>query len=189
MEHRNSHSSAQITGRIDAQVHNIDDLQAQVDRDWGSLSETEKLSVVRETEPETEETVYNVTTDRFHQYFVDNLDPGQSAAKDNLTASHLGLGTDGGSGTATSDTDLNTRVFSKSVTDHADNTKDILCSTFIDSTEANGNSLDELGLYTGDPSGLANKDVFLINHTTFGTVSKDNSKTVTFDVTLSFSDV
>jgi len=43
-------------------------------------------------------------------------------------------------------------------------------------------------MFSGDPSNLTDADVFLINHATFPTVTKDNSKTVTFDVTLQFSD-
>jgi len=189
MEHRETHSSATITGRIDSQVHDLDDLESHVEGNWNELSDEEKLDAARDVEPVEQQTVYNATTDRFHEYFVDNLDPGQSAAKDNLSADYLAVGTNGGGGTATGNTDLNNRVFSKSVTDHADNTKDLLCSTFIDSTEANGNTIDELGLYTGDPANLANADVFLMNHSTFSAVTKDNSKTVTFDVTLTFSDV
>jgi len=188
MEYRSTNSSATITGRIEKQVHDVSDLRDDHDN-RGEMSRSEKLAATRETEPVEEETVYNVTTDRFHEYFVDNLDPGNTSAEANLSADWVGLGTDGGSGTATSDTDLNNRVFSESVTDHADNNKDLLCSTFVDSTEANGNTLDELGLFTGDPANLANADVFLINHTTFSAVTKDNSKTVTFDVTLTFSDV
>lgn len=188
MEHRNAQSSFTVSGRIDAKVHDADALRSDIDG-WEELSKSEKLERIREREPEYSETTHNVTTDRFHEYFVDNLDPGQTSAEDNLTAAWVGLGNDAASGTATSDTDLNNRVYEETVTDHADNGKDLLASTFIDSTEANGYTLDEIGLFTGDPANLANADVFLINHATFSGVTKDNSKTVTFDVTLTFSDV
>jgi len=208
MEHRSTNSGLTIEGRIDTKVHSADELRSAIP-EWDELSKDEKMLVTRDpedfdldalspeereyaemfVEPDEEQVSYNVTTDRFHQYFVDNLDPSQSAAKDNVTASWLALGDDGATGTATSDTDLNNRVYSEAVTDHADNSKELLASTFVDSTEANGNSLDELGLFTGDPANIANDEVFLINHTDFGAVTKDNSKTVTFDVTLSFSDV
>lgn len=188
MEHRQANSSATITGRIDKAVY---DTAALADRfpDWGDLTKAEKLERVQDVEPDSTETVYNVTTDRFHRYFVDNLDPKQTGDEDNIDAAWFALGTDGATGTATSDTDLNNRVYSEAVTDHADNGKDLLASTFIDSTEANGNTVDELGLFTGDPANLANEEVFMINHTTFSAVTKDNTKTVTFDVTLTFSDV
>lgn len=189
MEARNTDSTLRLKGRIDTQVHSKDDLREAANGDYNSLSKKEKLKLTREVDPEFEDTVYNVTTDRLHQYFVDNLDPGQTSAEDNIAAQWLGLGTNAGGGTATSDTDLNNRVYEETVTDVADNGKELLASTFLDSTEGNGYTFDELGLFTGDPANLTNADVFLMNHATFASVTKDNSKTVTFDVTLTFSDV
>lgn len=188
MEARNANSGLRLQGRIDTKVHNEADLREVAD-DYDNLSTEEKLEIAREVEPEYEDTVYNVTTDELHEYFVDNLDPENTNAEANVGASWLGLGTNGGGGTATSDTDLNSRAFEKSVTDIADNGKDLLASTFLDSTEGNGNTFDELGLFSGDPTNLSNAEVFLMNHATFNAVTKDNTKTVTFDVTLTFSDV
>lgn len=187
MENRSTQSGLSIIGRIDTKVHSVSALRNNTD-DYDSLSKEEKLELTRGVEAAYEETVYNVTTDRFHEYFVDNLDPSQTSAEDNVNSSWMALGDDGASGTATSDTDLNNRLYSETITDHADNGKSLLASTFVDSTEANGNTFDEIGLYTGDPANLANSDVFLMNHATFSSVTKDNSKTVTFDVTLQFSD-
>jgi hypothetical protein len=147
------------------------------------------MELARDVEPEYEDTVYNVTTDALHEYFVDNLDPANTSAEANIDVSWLGLGTNGGGGTTTADADLNNRTYEETVTDVADNGKDLLASTFLDSTEGNGNDFDELGLFSGDPANTGNADVFLINHATFNAVTKDNTKTVTFDVTLTFSDV
>ena len=183
----NTKSSATITGRIDSKVHDVSDLQENYDN-WDQMDNKEKLEASRSVEPEEEFTVYNVTVTDFHEYFVDNLDPNQTSAKDNVTASHVGLGDDGSTGTTTGDSDLNNRVFSKEVSDHSDNGSSLLCSTFVASSEANGFTLDEIGLYSGDPANLTNDEVFLLNHTTFSSVTKDNTKTVTFDVTLTFSD-
>lgn len=190
MEHENrkSNGGLTLTGRIDRKTYDVDELRAHYPN-WDQMSKEEKLEATRAVRPSDEETVYNVTTDRLHEYFVDNLDPSNNSTEANVSSSWLGLGTDSASGTSTSDTDLNTRVYEEAVTDHADNGKELLASTFIDSTEANGNTLDELGLFTGDPANLANTEVFLMNHATFSAVTKDNSKTVTFDVTLTFSDV
>lgn len=188
METRDTNSGLTLTGRIDTRVHRVNDLREAID-DYDSLSDEEKMNLARSVQPTYTDTVYNVTTDRFHQYFVDNLDPDQSASKDNITAAWLGLGTDGTTAVSTSDTDLTTRTYEEMVTDHADNGKDLLTSTFLDSTEGNGNDFDEIGLFSGDPANLGNADVFLLNHATFNTVTKDSTKTVTFDVTLTFSDV
>lgn len=175
------------TGRIEQKTYNTEELRKKYDN-WDSLSDDEKLSLLRESEELSSEEVFNVTTERFHEYLVDNLDPGNTSSGADLSATWMALGTNSSGGTAVADTDLNTRVFEKSVTDHADNGTELLASTFISSTEANGNTLNEIGLFTGDPNNLANSDVFLINHATFSDVVKDNERTITFDVTLTFSD-
>jgi hypothetical protein len=187
MEARDTNSGLRMQGRIDTQIHDKGDLREAAD-DYDSLSKREKMELAREVEPEYEDTVYNVTTDLLHEYFVDNLDPGNTSAEANVNAGWLGLGTNGGGGTTTADTDLNNRTYEETVTDVADNGKDILASTFLDSTEGNGNTFDEVGLFSGDPANLSNPEVFLINHATFAAVTKDNTKTVTFDVTLTFAD-
>lgn len=189
MENRNTHSSLTLEGRIDRKTHDVSTLREEVPS-WDSLSKEERLDASRDVEPADTETVYNVTVDSLHEYFVDNLDPEQTAAKDNITTLWLGLGDNAGGGTAVSDTDLNNRLYEEAVTDTADNGKELLTSTFLDSSEGNfGSDFDELGLFSGDPSNLANADVFMLNHATFADVNKDNTKTVTFDVTLTFSDV
>lgn len=194
MEARNTNSGLQLRGRIDTKVHNSADLREATDN-YDSLSKREKIKLARKVEPEYEDTVYNVTTDLFHEYFVDNLDPDNNNSESDVTVSWLGLGTNGGAGTDSSDIDLNTRTYEETVTDVADNGKDLLASTFIDSTEGNGNDFDEIGLFSGDPTNAydpsgpsGDRDTFLINHATFNTVTKDDTKTVTFDVTLTFSD-
>jgi len=188
MDGRNTNSGLTITGRIDRKTHSLDTLTEKYDN-WHELSAGEKLAATREVEPEKTETVYNVTTDELHEYFVLNLDPTTTSAEANISADYLGLGTDASTGTNSTDTDLNNRVFAKTITDAVDNGKDLIVSTFLDSTEGNGNDFDELGLFSGDPVNLADPDVFLINHATFSPVTKDNTRTVTFDVTLTFSDV
>jgi hypothetical protein len=177
-----------IRGRIERKTYAVSDAVAASDSNWDDISRQSKLDVVDDIEPLSSETVYNVTTDRFHEYIVDNLDPDQTGTKDNVDASYFALGTDGGSGTSTTDTDLNNRVYSEPVTDHADNSTELLATAFIDSTEANGHVVDELGLYSGDPANLANAEVFLLNHATFSSITKDNSRVITFEVTLQFVD-
>lgn len=174
------------TGRIERKTYDTTELRED-NEDWDTLSDDEKLTRIREADALDEEEVYNVTTERFHEYLVDNLHPGVTTDA-NLDAAWMALGTDSATGTGVTDTDLNTRVFEKSVTDHADNGTELLASTFISSTEANGNTLNEIGLFTGDPNNLSSSDVFMINHATFSDVVKDDERTITFDVTLTFSD-
>jgi len=186
MNARNTTSGFGIEGRIDQRTHKTEDLR-EAYPDWDSMDEGERLEASRTVEPIEEETFYNVTTDRLHEYFVDNLDPGQTGAKSDVTTAWLQLGTDNTTPT-TSDTSLTAPTYEETVTDVADNGKELLASTFLDSTEGNSNTFVELGLWSGDPANSSNSEVFLMNHATFSGVTKDNSKTVTFDVTLSFSD-
>lgn len=190
MESTQTKSKFGVTGRIERKTHEVEGLTSKHD-DWEQMSKEEKLAASREVEPSDSETVYNVTTNSLHEYFVDNLDPNQNSTEDNVEIDFIGLGTDAASGTSETDTDLNNRVFEETVTDITDNGEELLTSTFVDSTEANGGGsqpIDEVGLFTGDPGNLSNTEVFLVNHATFSTVTKDNSKTVTFDVTLQFND-
>lgn len=186
MEARNTNSGFSLTGRIERKTHDVSDLR-EAYPDWDEMDAEERMEAARTVEPVDEETVFNVTTDQLHEYFVDNLDLNQTSAEDNVAATWLALGTGGGTTPTTSDTDLTTRTFEKQITDATDNGKDLLTSTFLDSTEGNGNDFDELGLFSGDPD-VSSAEIFLLNHATFATVSKNNTKTVTFDVTLTFSD-
>jgi hypothetical protein len=182
-----SESGLTMTGRIDRKTYSTEKLKSEYPG-WDSMSDGERLEAIRRVEPEESDTSYNVTVSRFHEYLVDNLDPDNTNSEANLSAAWMALGTDSASGTSVSDTDLNNRVFSKKVTDHADNGAELLASTFVSSTDANGQTLNEIGLYTGDPVNLGTTGVFLINHATFSDVVKDENRTITFDVTLTFSD-
>lgn len=188
MSTNTTHASLGLTGRIERKTHDVSELR-EAYPEWDSLSKTEKRNAAQTVEPKSTDTVYNVTTDRLHQYFVDNLDPSQTDAKDNITTLWLALGDDESSGTSTADTDLNNRSYEQTVTNTADNGKELFTSTFLGSGDGNGNTYDELGLFSGNPADLGNSDVFMLNHATFTDVTKDNTETVTFDVILTFSDL
>lgn len=187
MDFTNTDNKLRVRGRIDRKVYDTDRL-GDTWGDWHSLSDSEKLSRLRSVEPDETETVHNVTTDQMHEYFVDNLNPTDTSPQANVAASWVALGDDSSAGTDSSDTDLNNRVFEKEVTDHSDNGKELFTSTFVGASEGNGPTYNEIGLFTGDPTNLANDDVFMLNHATFTGVTKDDSKTITFDVRLTFSD-
>lgn len=179
-------SGFSIEGRITARTHNEQDLRDATE-DYDSLSDEERLKLTREVEPEREFDFTNTVVNGLLEYVVDNLHPDKNDPKHNLSVSHLGLGTNsGGTSPGVGDTDLDTRVFEKSITDVSDNGSTLLTSTFIASDEATGQDLKELGLYTGDPQNLGNNDVFLLNRSTFNTVTKGSTDTVTFDVELRF---
>lgn len=192
-----------IEGRIDARLHDPETLRKEIP-EWNDLDDREKhlattdyenlqersavddlddqeLALAQlDLEATDEFVVFNTTCVGLHEVLVDNLDPTQNSDEE---ATYLALGDDAASGTDSGDETLNNEVFRKAVTDHADQGTTLLASTFVDSTEANGYTLDELGLFTSDTGGTN----VLLNHSTFPDVTKDNTKTVTFDVTLSFS--
>ena len=193
-------SSLAVEGRIETLVHDESKLR-EVSDDYDSLTNKEKMELAQEVEPEERDVVYNVTTQGMHKYFVRNLDGGLTDAADNVNADWFAVGTDG-STVATTDTDLSTtddtKRFSKQVTDHADNIGsspyELVASTFLASDEGNVGDIAEVGLFSGDPTDLAvdggPEENFMLNHATLGSpVTKDNTKTLTFNVTLAFSDV
>jgi len=164
----------------DPDEFDVDDLDADrtlegADREL-TRERIEALLAVEPPTPDVEKTT-NTTVDALHEYFVDELDPSQTV---DLEASHLAVGTDGATGTNTGDTSLNNEVYRTSITDSIDNGKDLLSSTFLDSSEANGNTIDEVGLFSSDTGGT------MLNHATITAITKDSSKTATIDVTLEF---
>lgn len=188
MENRKTSDGLSIVGRIDINTYNSEELKRSHEN-WDELSKKEKLSHTRTVEPVETQTSYNVTTDSLHEYFVDNLDAGNTNPEANVSVEWVAIGNSGDGTISTADSDLNNRTYEETVTDIADNGKELLASTFIDSTEANaGGPFDEIGLFSADPD-TSGAEVFMINHASFADVTKDNTKTVTFDVTLQFSDV
>lgn len=135
------------------------------------------MEVTRSIDPESVVRVKNLTTSNLHEYIVDNLHPDTAA---NETATHLAVGNDDATAPSTGNDDLNNEVYRTQITDSVDNGNELLSSTFLDSTEANGFDLVECGLFTADTGGL------LLNHSTFNTISKANTNTATIDVTLRF---
>lgn len=202
---RDTTDSTGSSGTVRVAVHDRDDLEATAEgigADPDTLTKRERALLAREPNgpvaraladqelsarerqlleavpppPDVEETT-NTTVDGLNEYIVDNLHTDQSTNED---ASHLAVGDDGASGTSTGDSSLNNEVGRFSVTDSIDQGKDLLLSTFLDSSEANGNTLDEVGVFTASSGGT------LFNHSTISSVSKDNTKTLTIDVTLKF---
>ena len=180
-------STFSVSGRIDKKVHDISDLTS-TDEEFEDLTQEEKLEVARQTEPEQYETIYNVTTDDLHKYFVRNLNPSDTSPSANIGASWIALGTNGPGGSSSGDDDLNDRVYEQQVTDFSSNGTQLLCSSFIGSSDGGGYTFNELGLFSGNPANIDHDDVFMLNHATFQNVEKSNTKTVIFDVTLTFTD-
>ena len=165
-----------ITGRIDTKTYDVSPPD--------HLSDKEKLEWLREQEPVGENTDYNITVFGMHEYFAINLDPTQTLEEG---TTHLAIGDDDTAPSDTNDT-LNNEVFRKSVTDHSQTDNELLASTFIESDEANGETFREVGLFAGGAE--PDDDDFpdrMWNHSTIASIEKDNTRTITIDVTLTFT--
>ena len=173
-------SKLSVTGRIDTRAYDNE----QLPDDWDDLSTKEKLQTTRELEPVEEHTDYNTTVFGMHEYFAINLDPTQTLEED---VTYLAIGDDDTAPSDTNDT-LNNEVFRKSVTDHSQTDNELLASTFIESDEANDETFREVGLFAGGAE--PGDDEFperMWNHSTIASIEKDNTRTITIDVTLTFS--
>jgi len=162
-------SKLSVRGRVDTRIYQ--------ESPPSDLSDSEKLTWLREKNPVEQFTEYNTTVFGMHEYFAINLSEDASI---NEYASHLAIGDDGTDPEVTNDT-LNNEVFRKEVTDTSQVDNELLCSTFVDSEEANGETFREVGLFAGtDPSDR------MWNHSTISSIDKDNTRTITIDITLTF---
>jgi hypothetical protein len=164
-----------VTDNVRIQVHDVATLRAERP-DWGALSRAERAQAVRDIEPERDIVVHNTAVDELLELLVDHLDPAQNSDKQ---PTHLAVG-DSATTPTVSNTSLNNRVGTFATSEDADQGKDLFTSTFLDSTQANGNDLKECGLKTAASGGD------LLNHATFSAVSKTQNNTLTIDVTLEF---
>lgn len=178
MERRNTDSGMAVSGRIEAKSYDVSELRSQIDG-WDDMSRDEKYDAVQDFEPEETVTESNVTCVGLHEYIVDNLDPDTTASQ---AASHLALGVDD-TAESSGDTALGDEQYRQEVSDHAQDGNELLASTFIDSQSGNNNTYTELGLTTETGTGNG----ILLNHATFAGITKDNTRTVTFDVRLTFN--
>lgn len=197
--HRIHSATGATTGRIVTRVYS--DAAKQVP-DWGTLSRPARWLALRppsavtiddcrrvdhpdtmrlaqlKVAPDTVEPTTNTTTDGLQEVIVSQLNPTDSASG----PSHLALGDGGDSGTDASNTELNNEQERVVVTQHRSDGRDLFTSTFVDSTQANGVDIDEVGLVTSDdPS-----DDKLLNHSTIQDIEKDSNTTATIDVILQF---
>lgn len=169
----------QIRGEVDIALYDVAEVREEIDG-WDDLAKAGKHAALQraDVEPVEQYSTTNTTVDSLHQYLVDNLDPEQAVDEN---ATHLAVGTDN-TQPATGDAALGNEVYRTELTDVIDNGTDLTTSTFLDSTEANGNTLREVGLYTAD----AATGGMLLNHALISEIPKDGSSTATIDVELQF---
>lgn len=168
------HDNLSITGRIDTKAYTDEQLPENFD----DLSEEEQVNTLKEREPAVSETSHNVTVREMHEYIAQNLDESQAVNKD---VTHLAVGDDSASGTSVSDSALNNEVFRKEVSSYSQTSNELVSSTVIQESEANGNTFREVGLFAGSDATFT-----MWNHATISDITKDNTRTITIDVTFTF---
>lgn len=141
---------------------------------WGKLSDAGKLEVIDSREPLREHYHHNTTTIDLFEYIVDDLDPDQTA---NVTASHLAFG-DGGSTPSSGNRSLNNEVYRTSIVTSTDANDTLETRTLLDTGEANGYTIREVGLVTASSGGL------LLNHSLINDEVKNDRKAFTVDVSI-----
>lgn len=123
----------------------------------------------------------NVITVPIHEHWAAYLNPDASAPA-RPTITHIALGDDATAEDAL-DRSLSNEVYRMEIAEYEADGRDTLTTSFLGQTEANGETIREVGLVTGG----VNDDWILVNHATFSStdeIAKDATITVTFDVTL-----
>ncbi|MFB1066435.1 hypothetical protein [Natrinema sp. H-ect4] len=161
---------------IRVQVHDIEDLR-ETSPNWDDLSERERLEVTRRVDPVQTHSTANTTTIDLHEYHVENLDPATSRNED---ASHLAVGNDDSTVPSSGNSSLNNEVYRTGISDSSVKGDELFTSTFLDTTEANGETLVEVGLFTASSGGT------LLNHSTIDPIGKTTDNTATIDVSLTW---
>lgn len=181
-----------VTGIVEKRVYNTSRVEDTYPN-WSTYSGQRRAECLDTIEPESVERVENVTTTRFHEYFVDNLDPNDTSNDANTVISWMALGDDGKDSNDNPDTDpghedLNSRRFESQVDDVTTSGRDITATMTMGPGDGNiSNDYNEIGLFNGDPNNVSNSEIFMMNHAAFDGVNKNSDKTLSFDVTLSFS--
>lgn len=147
---------------------------------WDALTREEKLQELENLKPIQTTTSSNTTCVELHYLTVDLLnatDPTDEVVE------RLAVGRST-TAPAESDTSLNDPVDQVEVTEYSDNLDSLETKTFLGEGDGNvdtsvGESLDEVGLYAGG---------YFLNHSLLSqSIAKDNTKTATITVTLTFT--
>lgn len=186
MSNSKTNTTVGIHGEITANVYDNSRLKQETNQ-WQSLSQDKKIELLTSQSPLKTRHSCNVTTVDLHEYIVRDLHPDKTSPADSITASHAGIGDDAGSGVVSSNTNLNNLLVSKEILDHVANGTTLTTTFLLESSEANGKAIDEIGIASGDLNKISNNnDVFLLNHASFTEIQKNNKNSITFTIELTF---
>lgn len=149
--------------------------------EWDALEKKEKLKLIKYISPEALRRVetHNVTCVGLHEGLAKSVDPETNYSDE---ANKFVFGDDDSS-FSSSDTSLNNKVGEVGISDTSLDlsSEEVTYTTFVDSTELNGNTLSEIGIETSDGN--------LWNHADISpNISKTSSETVVAEIFLTFSD-
>lgn len=170
--------AAAAEGEVVVEVYDAAACRARAP-DWGALDASGKLAHTDALTPVSRAVQSNVTTVGLHRLLVKVLD-GSQGISGPIDALALGRS---GDAPAESDTVLGDEVARVGITEFSDEGSTLQIRTFVGEGEANvnvnaGEAIREVGLYAG---------AYFLNHAVFATpIEKDNSKTVTVTVNLTF---
>lgn len=167
----------QCAGTVRSRLYDEHPLDSQ---QWGQMPDHAKVELLEQVEPVEEDVTENVTCTGLFEWIASCLDASTSEPNpvDTLALGRSDAPVD------TSDTSLNDRVDEVSITSYADEGTQTRFTFFVGEAEANvdveaGETLSECGLKSGSS---------LMNHALFNTeYEKDDTKTMTVEVVLSFS--
>lgn len=164
---------------VQLRVYNVNVLR-YLYPEWDALRKKEKLQLIRNTGPEAIQRVqtHNVTCVNFHTYLARNINPELNASQ---SGEIMAFGSDDTS-FSSSDESLNNKVGEISISDtqYDEASAESSFTGFVDSTEFNGSTLAEIGLYS-DAGDLWNHAGISPN------ISKTSSETVVADIFITFS--
>lgn len=167
-----------IDGVVELRTWSAATLRTEIE-DWPRLSDAEKAQALREAELNRYRTS-NIALNGLLEYIPASLAPGESVS---ATVSHLGLGT-GTTDPDPSNTALNEEVYRIGVGEADTDGTDLLVSTFLSQTEANGYTITEVGLVGG-----RSESAPLLTHAVLDTadqIEKNTDMVVTINYVLSF---
>lgn len=146
--------------------------------EWDALNRDERYQLLQNHVPDREIEESNVTCTELHKWLAQVINP-EININDEVSELYLG---DGGTTTDSNNTSLNNKVAEIDVSDasYDELDEETLFSVFVDSTEANDTTLNELA--------LVSENGRFLNHAPIEPdVTKTNSKTLIVEVVLGFS--
>ena len=171
--------SAAATANVVVRVIDVATLRDHWPR-WDRLPRSVRADLVARTPADRVSKHHNTTCVGLHEYLARVVDDDTNAADE--TASHFAVGT-GDTEPAAGNTELNNEVFRNTIRESSVAGNAVEATAFLDTAEANGNTLVEFGLLSSDTGGSD----LLWNHSLISEITKDDETTAEITATLTFN--